>query len=356
MEQWEQQGRTPRELWKKCGDLGLFGIHYPKAFGGMEADFTYSLILGEEMGGCGSSGTALGLSVQCDMATPALAHHGSDFLRDKYLTPSIKGDLITAIAVTEPGFGSNVAGIKTRAVLDGDHYVINGSKTFITNGCQADWICALVRTSDQPGYQGLSLFVIPTDLEGFSKGKTLKKTCYLSSDTAELFFEDLRVPATHLIGKEGMGFRYQMEQFQMERLSAVILALGAVKRSYELTCSYVKERDAFGRPLIGHQVTRHKLAQIVSEINMLESFTHRCVVLANEGKDFTRDVSMLKLVMAQALVKLTEECIQLHGGYGLMQEYEVSRYYRDAKLLGIGGGTNEVMKEIISKTEGWLKE
>ena len=352
-EKWEEEQLTPRELWKKCGEMGFFGIHYPEALGGMGCDFTYTYIFFEEMGGCGSSGVSLGLCVQSDMATPALARHGSDFLREKYLIPALRGDMIASIAVSEPGAGSDVANIQTRARLDGDEWVINGSKTYITNGTQSDWLCLLARTSDEPGYKGLSLFVVPSDVPGYDRGKKLKKTCYMASDTAEIHLTDVRVPKENLIGEEGKGFYYQMEQFQVERLGGVIMALGAMKRSYDLTKRFISERQTFGRPLAGWQVIRHKMAQMLAEINMIEAFTHRCVAMANKGMDFTKDVSMLKLVAAQSILNVTGEAVQIHGGAGLMSEYEVSTYYRDAKLLAIGGGSNEMMKEIVCKMEGW---
>jgi len=352
--EWEYQGFTPKSLWKKCGKLGFLGITYLEQYGGMEADYTYMAILHEEMGKCGSCGVALGISVQTDMSTPALAKYGNDFLKEKYLKKAISGEFVSAIAVSEPDAGSDVASIKTNAKKNGDDWVINGTKTFITNGTQADFVTVLVRTSDAPGYQGMSLFVVPTDSKGFSCGKKLNKTCYPSSDTAELIFDNVTVSSDHLIGEEGCGFIYQMEQFQYERLAACCLALGAMKRCYQLTKQYIFDRKVFGQPLVKMQTIAHKMAQIISEIKLVENSIHACVYKANQGVDFTKDVSMLKLTTAQIQQRVMEECIQIHGGWGLMQEYEVARYFRDAKLTGIGGGTNEIMKEIIIKTEGLL--
>ncbi|MEK6628311.1 MAG: acyl-CoA dehydrogenase family protein [Bdellovibrionota bacterium] len=351
VEKWEQQGKTDRALWKRCGEMGFLGITYPESLGGMGADHFFSQVFVEEMSQCGSSGVILGLIVQTHMATPALVAHGSDFLKEKYLKPAILGDKICAIAVTEPNCGSDVAGLETRAVLQGDHYLVSGSKMFITNGLQADFLTLLARTSDQPGYGSYSLFVVPTDLPGVSTARALKKTCYLSSDTAEVSLENVKLPKEFLIGTEGKGFKYQMEQFQHERLAIIIMMVGTMKRAYELTKKYVTERTAFGKLLVEHQVTRHKLAQILAELTLVESATYQCVEMATRNEDFTKEVSMLKLTGAQIQQRVLEECAQIHGGYGLMQEYEVARYFRDSKLSSIGGGSSEIMKEIISKIE-----
>lgn len=349
---WEHAGKTPREFWQKCGKLGFLGINYPEEFGGMGADYTYTAIFLQEMGKCGSCGVALGISVQTDMATPALAKHGNKFLKERYLAPAISGDMICSIAVSEPNHGSDVAAIETRGVKKGDSWVINGTKTFITNGSQADFVTLLARTNDRPGYAGLSLFVVPTNAPGFSRGKILKKICYPSSDTAEIVLENVTVTGDHLIGEEGRGFIYQMEQFQTERLAACLLSLGGMKRVYELTKRYIGERQAFGTTLAKMQTIRHKMAQMLSEMKLVENTVFACVLKANMKMDFTKDVSMLKLVTAQIAQRMMEECVQIHGGWGLMEEYEVARYFRDAKLTGIGGGTNEIMKEIICKMEG----
>jgi len=350
--EWEAAGRTPRAFWKKCGELGFLGINYPEEFGGMNAEYTYTAIFIQEMGKCGSCGVALGISVQTDMATPALAKHGNQFLKETYLAAAIRGDMICAVGVTEPDHGSDVAAITTKAVKKGNSWIINGAKTFITNGIQADFVTLLARTNDRPGYAGLSLFVVPTKLTGFSRGKILKKTCYQASDTAELILQNVEVSEQHMIGEEGKGFIYQMEQFQFERLAACLLSLGGLKRAYKLTKQFIQERQAFGVPLAKMQVTRHKMAQMLAEIKLIENSVNACVMKANMGIDFTKDVSMLKLVAAQLQQKILEECAQIHGGCGLMEEYEVARYFRDSKLLGIGGGTNEIMKEIICKYEG----
>ncbi len=352
VEKWEAQGFTPRNIWKKCGDLGFLGIPYEEKYRGLAANFSYSFIFTEEMAQCGSLGVALGLAVQTDMATPALAEKGSAELKEKYLRPSISGEMIGAIAVTEPNCGSDVAGLQTKAVLQGDNYILNGTKMFITNGTQADYFTVLARTSDQPGHRSFSLFIVPSGLSGVTKSKVLKKVCHLSSDTAEIVFSNVKVPKANRIGEENQGFIYQMQQFQYERLAACVQMLGVMKRCYSLTKEYVKSRNLFGKNLNEFQLTRHKLAQMAAEIQTIEALALQCTEKANRKEEFTREVSILKLMAAQAQQRVTEECVQLHGGYGLMAEYEVARYFRDSKLAGIGGGSNEVMKEIIAKLEG----
>lgn len=352
VEQWEEQGKTPRSFWKRCGELGFLGLNYSEEYGGAGADHTFSYIFNLEMAKCGSCGVALGVSVQSDMATPALAKHGSIYLKETFLRPAIKGDMICSIAVSEPNHGSDVAAIETKAVREGNHYIVNGTKMFITSGTQADFLVLLARTSPGTDYKGLSLLVIPTKTPGVSTGKPLKKICYPSSDTAEIVLENVKVPVENLIGVEGKGFLYQMEQFQFERLAAVVMALGGMKRCYEVTKKYIFERSAFGKPLYKMQVTTHKMAQMLAEISSIEAYSFKCVQMANAGIDFTKDVSMLKLLAAQTQQRVMDECAQIHGGYGLMSEYEVARYFRDAKLTAIGGGTNEIMKEIIVKMEG----
>ncbi len=350
--QWEEAGLTPRSFFKRCGEMGFLGLNYAEEFGGAGADHAFSYIFNLEMAKCGSCGVALGLSVQNDMATPALAKHGNKYLKDTYLRAANKGEMIASIAVSEPNHGSDVAAIETKAVKEGDHYIVNGRKMFITNGTQSDFLTLLARTTPGTGYQGLSLFIVPTNLPGVSAGKALKKICYPSSDTTEIILNNVKISAENMIGREGAGFLYQMEQFQYERLAAVAMSLGGMKRCYELTKKYIFERSAFNKPLYKMQTIAHKMAQMAAEVNCLEAYSFKCVQMANAGIDFTKDISMLKLLAAQTQQRMMEECVQIHGGYGLMTEYEVARYFRDAKLTGIGGGTNEIMKEIIVKMEG----
>jgi len=354
VDEWELQGRTPSSLWKRCGDLGYLGLGYPESLGGQGGDSHYSRIFFEELAGCGSLGVCLGILVQTHMATPAIAEKGSPKLIEKILKPALRGEKIGAIAVTEPDCGSDVAGLLTKAIKQADgSYLISGTKMFVTNGIQADFYTILARSSDEPGYNSYSLFALPSDLPGIKCGNPLKKTCFLSSETAEIVFEKVQVASEYLIGEEGKGFKYQMEQFQFERLGSLFMMVGTVKRVYELAKKYASQRNVFGKRLIQHQVTRHKLAQMLSEISLLESISFQCTEKARRGEEFTKEVSMAKLMGAQIQQRICEEGVQIHGGYGLMQEFEVARYFRDSKLASIGGGSNEVMKEIISKLEGY---
>lgn len=353
IETWESEGITPRNIWKRAGELGLLGIRYSENYGGQNLDFTFAFIRALELGKSGCAGVVLGLEVQADMATPALANYGSHFLKEKYLAPAIAGEQICGIAVTEPFAGSDVAGIQTRAIRDGNYYLLNGSKMFITNGSQADWLCTLARTDEGDGHKGFSLFVVPTHLPGFKVSRKLNKMGYRSSDTVELSFEQLKLPADHLIGEEGLGFHYQMEQFQEERLVGAIGILGQCERAYELTKQYIQQRQAFGKTLSKMQVTQHKMADMLTDICALRGIIALCIGSVLNKKNATQLISMAKLFGARALLRTVDQAVQLHGGYGYMEEYEVCRAYRDAKLLSIGGGSDEIMKQIIAKTEGF---
>ena len=350
-EQWEAQGFTPKSLWKRCGELGFLGILYPESYGGQDADYRYSTIFCEEIAQCGSPGVALGLIVQTHMATPALAWYGSDFLKDRYLRRAISGDMVGSIAITEPDSGSDVASLRTFARVEGEGYRINGQKLYITNGTQADSFTLLALTSEEGEEPSFSLFVVPGDADGIERSKPMNKTCYPSSDTAGITFDNVYVSKDHIIGDVGRGFKYQMEQFQHERLAGVVMALGMLKHAYRLTQNFACERYSFGRSIANFQITRHKLADMISKIEMLGAFVDKCVDRAVQGVDFTREVSMLKLVGAKIAQDVLGECVQIHGGAGLMQEYIVARYFRDSKLFSIGGGTDEIMKEIIAKYE-----
>jgi citronellyl-CoA dehydrogenase len=352
IEVWEEQGYTPREIWRKAGELGLFGIRYEEAYGGLGLDITFSALRSLELGRSGCAGASLGLEVQADMATPALARYGSEALKTRYLLPTLQGRMICGIAVSEPGAGSDVANIQTKATRQGDFYLLEGSKTFITNGSQADWLCTLARTSSASNHHAFSLFVVPTSLEGFRVNRKLKKMGYRSSDTVELFFENVQVPLDHRIGEEGQGFQYQMNQFQDERFIGTMNMLGQCERAYELTLAYIRQRHVFGKPLSKMQVTQHKIAEMLTEINALRGLLALCLPPLLQGKDATPLISMAKLFGARVLLHTVDQAVQLHGGYGYMEEYEICRAYRDAKLMSIGGGTDEIMKQIIAKSEG----
>ena len=353
MDEWEEQGIAPlHDLFKKMGDLGFLGIRFDPEYGGQGLDYWYDLILLEEMAHCHGMGIPMAVSVQTHMATPAIEEFGSEYLKQTYLKPAIAGDMVASIAVTEPGAGSDVASLQTTAKKDGDAYVINGSKTYITNGTQADFLTLLARTSEDRGYHSFSLFVVPTNLKGFQVSRKLDKLGVRCSDTAELFFDNMRVPAENLIGKEGEGFIYQMQQFQHERFSSLPGGYIATKDMIDMTVKHIKERIVFGKPLISKQVLRHRIADWLTEIECLKQLTYHIVRMKMEGLDVTREVSMGKLFAAQIAQKVADGCLQMYGGLGYMNEMLISRYYRDARLFSIGGGANEVMREIISRVEG----
>ena len=354
MDEWEEQGIAPlHDLFKKMGDLGFLGIRYDPKYGGQGLDYWYDLVFLEELGHIHGMGIPMAISVQTHMATPAIAEFGSEYLKETYLKPAIAGDMVSSIAVTEPGAGSDVAALQTSAKRDGDGYVINGAKTYITNGTQADFLTLLARTSDDPGYHSFSLFVVPTDLPGFQVSRKLEKLGVHCSDTAELFFDNLRIPAENLIGREGEGFIYQMQQFQHERFSSMPGAYIGSLDIIAMTVEHLKERIVFGKPLITKQVLRHRLADWITEIECLRQLTYHIVRMKMEGLDVTREVSMGKLYAAQLMRKVSDGCLQMYGGLGYMNEMLISRYFRDARLFSIGGGADEVMREIIARMEGF---
>ena len=352
MDEWEEKGEAPlHDLFKKMGDLGFLGIRYDPKYGGQGMDYWYDTVFLEELGRIHGSGIPVAIAVQTHMATPAIYEFGSDYLKETYLMPAIAGDMVAAIAVTEPGAGSDVSAIQTTAKKDGDSYVLNGSKTFITNGTQADFLTLLARTSDDPGYHSFSLFVVPTDRPGFSVSRKLDKMGLRSSDTAELFFDDLKIPAENLIGKEGEGFILQMGQFQHERFSAIPMCYIAAEEMIAMTVEHIRKRIVFGKPLITKQVLRHRLADWQTEIECLRQLTYHIVRMKEKSLDVTREISMGKLCASRVIQMVADGCLQMHGGLGLMNEMLISRCYRDAKLISIGGGADEIMREIIAKIE-----
>jgi citronellyl-CoA dehydrogenase len=355
IEEWEEAEIYPaHQILRKLGDMGALGVCYPPEFGGMGADFWYTVVLCEELGRINAGGVPMSIAVHTDMATPALADHGSDELRQKFLQPAIEGKMLAAIAVTEPGAGSDVAGIRTTAVREGDEYVINGSKLYITNGTQADWVCLLARTSNEGGFKGMSLIIVPTDTPGFRVSRKLKKLGNHSSDTAELSFENVRVPVSNLIGQEGMGFILQMQQFQRERLVAVFMGVEGMHMALCKTIDYLRMRETFGQPLIDNQFIHFKLAELITEVEMLRQFGYYCAERVIAGEDVTREASMAKYKLGKLVREVADWCLQFHGGIGYMEETWVSRYFRDTRLTAIGGGADEVMLGIIAKYENIL--
>lgn len=354
VDEWEAQGIAPlHELFKEMGELGFLGIRYDPKYGGEGLDYWYETVMLEEISHIKCGAIPMAIAVQTNMATPAIDQFGSEYLKEKYLQAAIKGEMVGAIAVTEPGAGSDVAALRTFARRDGDSYILNGSKTYITNGTQADFLTLLARTSEAPGYHSFSLFVVPTALPGFKISKKLDKLGMRSSDTAELYFDDMRIPAENLIGQEGEGFVYQMQQFQHERFAALPMCYVGGEDMIRETVEYIRGRVVFGKPLIKKQVLRHRLVQWLGELECLRQLTYHIVRLKEAGRDVTREISMGKLLGGDLLNKVADGCLQMYGGMGFMNEMRVSRFFRDARLISIGGGASEVMSDVLAKLEGF---
>jgi citronellyl-CoA dehydrogenase len=353
-DQWEADGIFPaHDVFKKLGEAGLLGLEYDPAYGGQGADHSYTVILGEELGRLHAAGVSMAVTVQTDMATPSLHRFGTEELKQRYLVPAIKGEAVTSIAVTEPDAGSDVSAIRTRAVRDGDEWVINGTKLYITNGTQADWLCLLARTSDEGGFRGMSQIVVPTDTPGFSVSRKLDKLGNRSSDTAELSFIDVRVPVANTIGEIGRGFQQQMAQFQNERMIATYTAVGAMDVALERTASYLRERQVFGGPLLDNQYIQFRLAELSAELDLLRHYNYACVEAYMRGEDTTRFATVAKLKAGRLSREVADWCIQFHGGVGYMEETWTARYFRDSRLLSVGGGADEVMLRVLTRLNGW---
>lgn len=353
MDQWEETTVPLHDLFKKLGDLGLLGILYDPEYGGQGLDYWFETVFLEELGHIHGLGVPVAIAVQTNMATPALNQFGSKYIKETYLKKAISGDMVAAIAISEADAGSDVASLRTKAVKDGDSYLINGSKTYITNGNQADFLTMLARTSDDPGHHCFSLFVVPTDTEGFSVSKKLDKVGLRSSDTAELFFDNVRIPAKNLIGEEGLGFIYQMQQFQHERFAALPVLYTAARDMIDMTVDYIKQRIVFGKPLITKQVLKHRLVDWQTEIEAMRQLAYHIVRMKMSGLDATREVSMGKLLAGQMIARVADGCLQMFGGMGFMNETLISRYYKDARIMSIAGGADEIMKDIIARLEGY---
>jgi citronellyl-CoA dehydrogenase len=354
VDKWEEDGIIPlHDVFKKMGDLGFLGLRYDEKYGGEGLDYWYETLFYEEIGHCKGGSLPMAVGVQVGSATPVIYNYGSEYLKQKYLKPALKGEMVASIAVTEPDAGSDVSAIKTFAEKKGDHYLLNGSKTFITNGVQADFLTLLARTSDKSGHRSFSLFVVPTDIKGFKVGKKLDKIGMNASDTAELFFDNMAIPDRNLIGEENEGFIYQMKQFQHERFAVLPFSYTAVKDVIALTVEHLKKRIVFGKPLIAKQVLRHRLAQWLAEAEAIQAFTYHIVKMKTEKMDVTKEISMGKLIAAQLVNKVADGCLQMFGGSGFMSDSLISRYYRDFRLMSIGGGADEIMSEIISKLSGY---
>jgi acyl-CoA dehydrogenase len=346
-EQWEKDGMVSDEIWLKAGEQGFLCPMIPEEYGGLATDFRYNCIVNEEIGRSGCTG--LGWTLHNDITVPYIVRYGSEEQKKKYLPRFITGELITAIAMTEPGAGSDLQGTKTTAVLDGDHYILNGSKTFITNGQKAGLVIVVAKTDTSAGSKGISLFLVEADLPGFSKGQNLDKLGLKAQDTSELFFQDVRVPKENLLGEEGRGFIYLMQDLPQERLSIAVGAVANAKAILEATIDYTKERKAFGTTVASFQNTQFKLAELSAEIDCAEVYTDRCTELLLEDKLDTVTASKAKLLTTDLQCKVADECLQLFGGWGYMWEYPVCRAFADSRIQRIYGGTNEIMKLIISR-------
>lgn len=349
IDQWEREGQIDKNIWKKMGEMGYMGLNYPESLQGLDLDFYYSLIFCEELTYCYSGGFAISALVIQYMSAPYLLKYGSEYLKEKYLAPVILGDMVSAVAITEPGAGSDVQGIQTTAVLQGDHYIVNGSKTFITNGYYGDFFITAVKTDPNARSKGISLLVIDRNAEGVTANK-IDKMGWHASDTAELGFNQVRVPKENLLGVEGDGFKYLMGGLQLERLTAAIHSLTTAQSAIDYTLEYIEQRSAFKKPLKDFQVIRHRMAQLIADVEINKAYVYHCCDLQNEGKYAVKECSIAKLQTSELAKKVVDECLQFFGGYGFTEDYKIARLYRDVRVGTIIGGTSEIMREIIAKT------
>ncbi|XP_067136082.1 probable acyl-CoA dehydrogenase 6 [Centruroides vittatus] len=349
VDQWEEEGIYPaHKIFKKLAEVGVLGITRPTDYGGLGLDYSFTVAFLEELAYINCGGVPMSIAVHTDMTMPALVSFGSEELKQEFLVPSISGDKVSCLGVSEPGAGSDVAGIKTTAVRKGDDLIINGSKMWISNGLQADWMCLLANTSDGHPHRNKSLICIPLNLPGISRNK-IEKLGMFSSDTAQFFFEDVRVPAKNIIGEEGMGFTYQMLQFQYERLAGCIGAPVSMERIIQATIEYCRQRKAFGQSILDNQYIHYRLAELQTEVEALRSLIYRASVHVMNGENATLLTTMAKLKAGKLKRELVDSCLQFWGGMGYTKEAVVSRAFRDGRLLSIGGGTDEIMMAIICK-------
>jgi alkylation response protein AidB-like acyl-CoA dehydrogenase len=353
VDEWETAREFPRELYGRCAELGFLGLKFPERYGGQGGTHLHDAIWVEELARSGGSGgVAAGLNAHASIAMPPIFNFGSEEQKQRWLVPGIAGEKIGALGITEPGAGSDVAGISTTAKRHGDTYVINGSKTFITNGVRADFLVCACKTSEEGGHGGISFLVLEREMPGYEVAAKLEKMGWHSSDTGELAFTDVEVPAENLLGEENGGFKLIMANFAWERLLMAIGAVGGMQRLVETTVAYAGEREAFGRPIGKFQVIRHHVAEMALKAETSRALTYNALRLFHSGQDCIRDVSMAKLVTQRSLLEVADQALQIHGGYGYMREYGIERAVRDARLGPIGGGTDEIMKEILGKTMG----
>ncbi|MCM3478836.1 acyl-CoA dehydrogenase family protein [Caldifermentibacillus hisashii] len=348
-EQWEKNKEVPRSFWKKLGEQGYLCPQVEEKYGGLGTDFGYAVVMNEEMERVGTG--MVGISLHNDIVIPYIESYGTEEQKQRWLPGALTGDIITAIGMTEPGAGSDLASIQTTAIRDGDDYIINGEKTFITNGYTTDLVVLVCKTDPKvnPPHRGISLFVVEAGTPGFKKGKKLRKIGQHANDTSELIFEDVRVPRTNLLGEEGKGFYYLMEKLQQERLLVAIQCMASAEKMLELTIDYVKQRQAFGTTISNFQNTQFKIAEMATELEIGRAFVDRLILEHMKGKSIVTEVSMAKWWVSDLAKKIAGECMQLHGGYGYMEEYEIARRYRDIAVTSIYAGSNEIMKQIIAK-------
>jgi alkylation response protein AidB-like acyl-CoA dehydrogenase len=351
-QRWEDERWFPNEVFTKLASVGFLGLKYPQEYGGEGGDYVHDAVFTEELSRCGSGGLAAGIGAHTSIATPPVFKFGTEEQKQRFLVPAIRGEKIAALGITEPGAGSDVAGIRTLAKPVDGGYVVNGSKTFITNGVRADFVVTAVKTTQEGGHHGISFLILESDMEGYSVSKKLEKMGWHASDTGELAFQDVFVPEENLLGEENQGFYLIMANFQWERLLMALGSVAAMQRLLEQTIQYSLEREAFGRPVAKHQAIRHKIAEMALKLETGRSITYNALRLFSEGQDALKEVTMAKLATQRAAFDVADEAIQIHGGAGYMKEYEVERAARDLRLGPIGGGTDEIMKEILGKQLG----
>jgi len=361
VEEWERDELFPNWVFKRAGELGILGAHYPEEVGGAGGDYWFSVAKAEELPRCLMSGVGMGLLVQSDMATPVINDLGTREQKAEFLEPAIKGDKIAALGISEPNAGSDVAGIETTARRDGDDYVISGSKTFITNGTRADFVTLLVKTQPEAGSHGCSFFLVPTNTKGFHVAKKLKKIGNHSSDTAELHFDEMRVPRRYLLGEENMGFMYLMQNFQSERIIACVSATAGCQQMLDESIAYGRDRKAFGKPIIKREYWQHKFVDLTAKLEAARALTYRGAEAYNEDKYVRKDnvsmetvrlISLAKIFVGDVASEIADQCLQFHGGWGYIEEFHIARAWRDQRLFRIGGGTTETMRYYVAKLMG----
>ncbi|KAA0020091.1 acyl-CoA dehydrogenase family protein [Antrihabitans cavernicola] len=354
VEEWEAAGIMPlREIIRKMAKLGFVGLDYDPEYGGQGAEHLFTLVLAEELGRVDNGAFPMAFGVHNAMATPSLHKYGSHELKQQFLAPAMAGDVIAAVAITEPEAGSDVAGLKTKAHRDGDDWIINGAKIYITNAVQADWLCVLVRTSDEGGFKGMSQIIVPTDTPGFSVAKKLDKLGMRASDTGLLSFDDVRVPVANTIGTIGRGFQQQMEQFVHERMWACYSVPTTMDIALTRTKDYAKQRKVFGAPLSSQQYLAYGYAELAAEVDMLRVYNHAIAQAYTDGENVTRRATIAKLKAGRLARQVADWCVQVHGGVGYMEETWTARFFRDNRLLSIGGGADEVMLRVLSSMDGF---